>query len=94
LVAGTGNEALQLLEKENGAVDILFTDYAMPGMNGADLIEQVAIRWPHIRPVLTSGYLDEPMMKRLEELNARVLAKPYETEEAANLLISLLPKHS
>ncbi len=50
LVAASGLEALQLLEKENGAVDILFTDYAMPGINGADLIEQVAVRWPLIRP--------------------------------------------
>ena len=91
-VAASGREALQLLEKVNGAVDILFTDYAMPGMNGADLIEQVAVRWPAIRPVLASGYLDDPVMKRLEELNAKVLSKPYEMQEAAKALFDLLPK--
>jgi PAS domain S-box-containing protein len=93
LVASSGREALQLLEKENGAVDILFTDYAMPGMNGADLIEQVAARWPAIRPVLASGYLEDPIVKRLEGLNARVLSKPYEMQEAAKVLIDLLPNN-
>jgi two-component system cell cycle sensor histidine kinase/response regulator CckA len=92
LVAASGLEALQLLEQENGAVDILFTDYAMPGMNGADLIEQVAVRWPLIRPVLASGYLEEPIVKRLEYMKAKVLAKPYEMQEAAKTLIDLLPK--
>jgi PAS domain S-box-containing protein len=93
-VAASGREALQLLEKENGAVDILFTDYAMPGINGADLIEQVAVRWPGIRPVLASGYLEEPIVKRLESMNAKVLTKPYEMQEAAKVLIDLLPKKS
>jgi len=92
LVAASGLEALQLLEKQNGAVDILFTDYAMPGINGADLIEQVAVRWPLIRPVLASGYLEEPTIKRLEGLNTKILTKPYEMQEAAKVLIDLLPK--
>ncbi|HUB88084.1 MAG TPA: ATP-binding protein, partial [Verrucomicrobiae bacterium] len=92
LVAASGHDALQVLEKEKGAVDILFTDYAMPDMNGADLIEQVAVRWPSIRPVLASGYLEEPIVKRLEELKAKVLSKPYEMQEAAAALIELLPK--
>jgi PAS domain S-box-containing protein len=92
LVAASGREALDLLEKEKGAVDILFTDYAMPGMNGADLIEQVAALWPDIHPVLASGYLDERVTKRLENLKVKVLAKPYEMQEAAAMLIGLLPK--
>ncbi|HZT21296.1 MAG TPA: PAS domain S-box protein [Verrucomicrobiae bacterium] len=91
-VAASGGEALEMLEKNNGAVDILFTDYAMPGMNGVELISQVAARWPGIRPVLASGYLEEMVIKRLEALNVRILAKPYEMQEAANLIISLLPK--
>jgi two-component system cell cycle sensor histidine kinase/response regulator CckA len=91
-VAASGGEALEMLEKDNGAVDILFTDYAMPGMNGVELIGRVAARWPGIRPVLASGYLEDLVVKRLEALNVRILTKPYEMQEAADLLISLLPK--
>jgi PAS domain S-box-containing protein len=92
LVASSGLEALQLLESEGGTMDILFTDYSMPGMNGIDLIEQVAARWPEIRPVLASGYLEEPIMQRLENLKVKILFKPYEMQEAANALIGLLAK--
>ena len=94
LVAASGHEALRVLEKENGAVDILFTDYAMPGMNGAELIEQVAVRWPDIHPVLASGYLDDPVLQQLEQLNVKVLSKPYEMREAAQILIDLLPRNN
>ncbi len=92
LVASSGHEALRVLEKEKGAVDILFTDYAMPGMNGADLIEQVAVRWPDIHPVLASGYLDDPVLQQLEQSKVKVLSKPYEMREAAAMLIEMLPK--
>jgi len=92
LVASSGQEALRILEQENGAVDILFTDYSMPGMNGVDLIEQVTARWPAIHPVLASGYLEDPVMERLEKLKVKVLAKPYEMQEAAKVLIDLLAK--
>ena len=91
-VAASGREALQLLEKEEGRVDILFTDYAMPGMNGADLIEQVAVRWPDIRPILASGYLEDPVLERLDKLKTKVLAKPYEMQEAAALLVGMVSK--
>jgi hypothetical protein len=50
------------------------------------------VRWPDIRPVLASGYLEDPVLKRLEDLKAKVLTKPYEMQEAAVALISLLPK--
>ena len=92
LVAASGHEALRVLEKENGAVDILFTDYAMPGMNGAELIEQVAVRWPGIHPVLASGYLDDNVMQHLEKSKVKVLSKPYEMRDAAKAVIDLLPK--
>ncbi len=94
LLASSGQEALQLLEQENGAVDILFTDYSMPGMNGVDLIEQVAARWPVVRPVLASGYLEERVLQRLDVLKVHVLAKPYEMQDAANVLMDLLTKHA
>lgn len=93
LVASSAPAAIELLEKESGTVDILFTDYNMPGMNGIELIEHVAARWPGIRPVLASGYLNGPTQNRLVALKARVLFKPYEMQEAANVIIGLLPEH-
>lgn len=86
LVAEGGPEALRILETANPPVDLLFTDYSMPGMNGLELIEAVAQRWPHVRLVLASGYLDGPLRARLAQLNVSVLAKPYDMRDASELI--------
>jgi PAS domain S-box-containing protein len=91
LVASLGAEALKVLEETPEPVDILFTDYSMPGMNGVELIERVSTRWPKIRLVLASGYLDDTVRKKLDALKVSVLYKPYEMQDAAQLILSLLP---
>lgn len=42
--AGSGEEALHLLERE--AFDVVVTDLVMPGVSGAELVERVKARWP------------------------------------------------
>jgi two-component system cell cycle sensor histidine kinase/response regulator CckA len=91
LVASHASEALKVLEQTPEPVDILFTDYSMPGMNGIELIQQVSARWPKIRLVLASGYLDDTVQQKLSGLNVSVLCKPYEMKDAAKLIIRLLP---
>lgn len=53
--AVTADDAWTILE-ERDDIAILFTDVEMPGsMNGLELANRVAARWPHIRLVITSG---------------------------------------
>jgi two-component system cell cycle sensor histidine kinase/response regulator CckA len=90
LVASSGAEALRVLEEEKKPVDLLFTDYSMPGMNGIELIERVVVQWPRMKIVLASGYLDETARERLEALKVSVLCKPYDMRDGAELIIQLL----
>jgi len=76
LVASSGEQALKVLEEATAPVDILFTDYNMPGMNGVELMEQVSTRWPATRFILASGYLDDTTCARVESCHATMLAKP------------------
>jgi CheY-like chemotaxis protein len=46
-------EALRELEAHD--FDVVVADFAMPGRNGLDLLEEVAHRWPRVRRVLHSG---------------------------------------
>ena len=62
LEAGGGQEALQVLE-EHSDVALLFTDCRMPGMSGPELAEVVAQRWPDIRIVLVTGYVNMMPMR-------------------------------
>jgi CheY-like chemotaxis protein len=54
--ASAARTALKRLELA-GDVQVLFTDINMPpGINGLELAEQVAHRWPQVGIVVSSGY--------------------------------------
>jgi PAS domain S-box-containing protein len=61
--ARSGEEAVELLRR-TPKIDIVVTDYAMPGMNGLQLAEAVAIQCPGTPVVLCTGYADLPESTR------------------------------
>jgi PAS domain S-box-containing protein len=87
LVAGSGQEALQILENTVEPMDIMFTDYNMPGMNGIELMEQVATRWPKIKLILASGYLDETTHACVERCDASLISKPYAVHDVMKIIL-------
>jgi two-component system, cell cycle sensor histidine kinase and response regulator CckA len=91
-IAADARQAIQMLEKLDGQVDLLFTDYNMPGISGIELIEQVGTRWPGIGCVLATGYLDDHAKTRVTELRATVLNKPYDMRKASTTIMQLLGK--
>jgi two-component system cell cycle sensor histidine kinase/response regulator CckA len=90
LLAASGAEAVKVLETETEPVDLVLTDYNMPGMNGVELIEQVATRWPKIKFVLASGYLDGTTRQRILATGASILSKPYDLNDASDLVMQKL----
>ena len=90
LLAGSGVEAVKVLETETEPVDLVLTDYNMPGMNGVELIEQVAARWPKIKFVLASGYLEGTTRQRILASGASILSKPYDLNDASDLVMQKL----
>jgi len=90
LLAGSGTEAVKVLENEVEPVNLVLTDYNMPGMNGVELIEQVATRWPKIKFVLASGYLDGTTRQRILATGASILSKPYDLNDASDLVMQKL----
>ena len=82
LEACDGRQALSLIERENGAIDLLITDIVMPGMNGPELVEYVSARWPALRVVYSSGYTDSRLAGRGFDENAvDLLRKPYTVDD-------------
>lgn len=55
--AGDGFEAIAVLEARPD-VGLLFSDCRMPGMSGPELADNAARRWPHLRVVLVSGFVN------------------------------------
>jgi CheY-like chemotaxis protein len=58
LEAADGAEALRLLERHGGPVDLLVTDVVMPGMGGPELARRLAMSRPRMRVIHTSGSAD------------------------------------
>ena len=56
LCAEGASDALALLERE--PVDMVVSDMRMPGMDGAQLLEAVAQRWPQAVRILLTGHAD------------------------------------
>lgn len=79
--ATSGKEALRVMESHD--VDLLLTDYAMPGMTGYELAIAVRARQPKMPVLMVSGYADLPP-EAVEKLPR--LAKPFDEKE---LLASL-----
>jgi CheY-like chemotaxis protein len=53
--AADAGEALEILDKV--PIDLIITDFVMPGLSGVQLIEQIRSHWPHTRILMMSGYL-------------------------------------
>jgi two-component system cell cycle sensor histidine kinase/response regulator CckA len=78
LAAGTGKEALRLLEKRSGGIDLLMTDVVMPGMGGPDLADALRPRFPQMKVLFSSGYTDDTVVRHgLLQEKVAFLQKPY-----------------
>lgn len=89
--AASGEEALDILVAEEKPFDLVLTDFNMTGISGQQLIREITERWPTTKCILASGYL-EPQERDLveEHLGARILNKPFNIREAANLIAEML----
>jgi len=83
LEADSGAKALQLL-RSDARVDLLVTDYAMPGMTGAALAAAARELRPDLPVVLASGFSD--MAEGEAPADLPRLAKPYRQDQLAALI--------
>jgi signal transduction histidine kinase/ActR/RegA family two-component response regulator len=77
LTAKDGVEALEISERLGGAIHLLLTDVVMPKMRGTELAQELKARFPRLRVVYMSGYLEQdPCSGEILE-KAIVLQKPF-----------------
>ena len=94
IAAGTGQEALDLLQ-QRGDITLLFSDIVMPGgINGIDLAQVVERDFPGIRIVLASGYAGKTLYEE-SRVSSRVsvLSKPFRSKDLKSKLDEALAAH-
>ena len=89
--AGSGEEALSLLDRRRESFDLLVTDMRMPGMTGRDLADRVRFRHPATRILFISGFTDDPSVQAgILPDRSLFLSKPFNPEQFAAAVTKLI----
>jgi two-component system cell cycle sensor histidine kinase/response regulator CckA len=65
LEAGNGVEAIEVLAKHGGAVDLVVSDVVMPEMDGPTLLKELRKANPELKIIFVSGYAEDAFEKSL-----------------------------
>jgi two-component system cell cycle sensor histidine kinase/response regulator CckA len=81
LEAGNGVEAIDVLAKNGGKVDLVVSDVVMPEMDGPTMLKEMRKRNPTLKIIFVSGYAEEAFAKSLPPNDDRkqfsFLPKPF-----------------
>ena len=91
LEAADGREALDIIRKNRGLIDLTLSDILMPLMNGTELAGQVQREFPGSRMILMSAYLPEGLaVMEAEGREILLLQKPIGQPELLRAIASAL----
>jgi PAS domain S-box-containing protein len=93
LTASDGPEALEVLERHAGDVQLLITDVVMPRMSGRELAARVTAMRPNIRVLYSSGYTADAIGEDgVLDDGINFLAKPYAPSRLADAVRDVLDR--
>src|SRR6202035_950867 len=85
LEAGNGVEAIEVLERSGGQVDLVVSDVVMPEMDGPTLLRELRTRNPDLKIIFVSGYAEDAFQKHLPANGQfAFLAKPFTLKQLVN----------
>lgn len=89
--AASGTEALAALEAQ--AIPLVLSDYHMPELDGAELLQTIQQRWPGTAVVIITAVSDVNLAVRCLDAGALdYLTKPFSTEELRARVLQALEK--
>ena len=93
LETGDPLEALVIVERQTGPIDLLLTDMVMPAMRGSELAQRLDTMCPGMRVLYMSGYTDEITTAASVSEPARAfLHKPFTPHDLARRVHEVLAR--
>ncbi len=87
--AGSGEEALSIVNEFNGDFDLLMTDMNMPDMSGLQLVQLTTEKFSDIKIVMLTGYGAESDLFDDNPLQIEILGKPFHFSDFQELISRL-----
>ncbi|MCJ9754350.1 response regulator [Neorhizobium sp. BETTINA12A] len=82
--AGSGTEALDIMEELQGQVDIVVSDVVMPEMDGPTLLTELRKTYPDMKFIFVSGYAEDAFARNLPaDAKFGFLPKPFSLKQLA-----------
>jgi DNA-binding NtrC family response regulator len=73
---------IDLFDEGNGEFDLVFSDVILPGINGVELVEQLLLKKPDLRVLLSSGYMDDRSHQAaIQDREFDFIQKPYTSSD-------------
>lgn len=93
LEASTGLEALEIMDREGGNIDLVLSDVIMPEMDGPTMLREMRKSKPDTRIIFMSGYPSDAFEKGLgTDESFAFLQKPFALPQLAQLVKEQLGK--
>jgi CheY-like chemotaxis protein len=84
-LAGSGQEAVEKMRRD--AFDFVFTDLAMPEMDGWETARSIRKYWPNVRIILVTGYGPTTVPPAGDErLVDAIIGKPFDFTQVGSTL--------
>ncbi|MEL6420995.1 MAG: response regulator, partial [Pseudomonadota bacterium] len=78
LQAGSGVEALEVLEACDATIDLVVSDIVMPEMDGPTLLKALRARHPELKIIFISGYAEDALQTLNPDEEFAFLPKPFQ----------------
>jgi len=91
LTAMDGGEAIQIFQKQEDEILFVLSDFAMPHMNGLEMLAALRQIKPSIPVILASGYSEEEIMASNHPERPNIfLGKPFGVQELKDAILRIL----
>jgi PAS domain S-box-containing protein len=88
-----GMTAIEFYKDHKHEIDLVITDFGLPGMTGMDEFKKLTELNPDVKVVITSGFLERDVKNKLLMDGAKaILLKPYQPENILRTIREVLDK--
>ena len=93
LEASNGGDALRLVDRHGGPLDLVLTDIIMPGLSGPALVERLLPGAPDLKVLYITGYSEEAIRQHgLLPAGGALLEKPFTAHQLAERVHAALAR--